>query len=119
MADREDREGQGLARQRYSWRTLTGPAPITDTGNVFVARAYLIKVEAAIERGGWSSSEAVGLYKERDRWKARANGTDARYSIVGNRQGGLTKHETAAVRQQQIIADMIRDMSNWGRSDGD
>lgn len=106
MADREEREGMGLTRRKYSWRTITGPTPDVKYGDRKAAKAYLDQINAAIDRGGWTSSEAAGLYEARRVWKARAAGMDARYNLVGNRQGGLTAAEARIVRQEQIILDM-------------
>lgn len=119
VADREERESLGVDRLKYSWRTMTGPAPTVDNGDRVAARAYLIRLEAAIDQGGWSSSEASGLYLARKIWSARASGRDPRYDVVGNRQGALTKEETSDVKMRRIVLDMQSILGNNGRSNGD
>lgn len=114
MADREDRLAQGKKSFKYAWRSITGPTPRVTVGDRQTARSYLHKIEQAIEHGGWTSSEAAGLYLARKVWSARAAGDDQRYNEVGNRQGGLTKFETANVKQRQIVADMRAALDNNG-----
>lgn len=117
VADREEREARGLKCLKYSWRTETGPTPQVHRGDIEAAKIYLRKLEIAIDKGGWSSSEALGLYNARKVWSARAKGNDPRYAEVGNRKGGLTKEETAAVKQRQIVLNMKRLLER--RSNGD
>lgn len=119
VSDREEREARGIKRLKYTWRTITGPAPTTDRGDLEAARQYLRKIEAAIDQGGWTSSEATGLYLAKKVWAARALGDDPRYNEVGNRQGGLTRQETANVAQRRIVIEMKRTLEEAGRSHGD
>lgn len=119
MADREDREAQGKDRLKYSWRSLTGPAPTTTTGDKQAAQAYLNRLNHAIDVGGWTSSEAAGLYLAKRVWQSRAKGEDHRYAEVGNKSGGLDKQQTANVKQRQIVADMRKVLDKSFRSGGD
>lgn len=119
VADREEREARGVDRLKYTWRSMTGPAPSVDTGDRVVAMNYLRRLEAAADHGGWSTSEANGLLLARKLWRARAYGDDPRYDVVGNRMGGLTKEETSAVKMRQIILDMKRELERSGKSNGD
>lgn len=118
VADREEREARGIKRLKYTWRTEVGPAPKVKFGDKITAAAYLRKIEAAIEKGGWNTSEATGLYLARKVWSARAKGTDPRYAEVGNKSSGLTKQETASIEMRKIVLNMQQILES-GRSNGD
>lgn len=118
VTDREEREARGLRCLKYTWRTEVGPTPQVKFGDKLAAQNYLRKIEAAVDKGGWTSSEALGLYFARKVWAARAKGDDPRYAEVGNRSSGLTKKETANVEMRKIILNMKR-LLEPGRSNGD
>lgn len=118
MADREERESRGLKCLKYTWRTEVGPTPQVKFGDKEAAKTYLRKLEAAIDRGGWTTSEALGLYHARKVWSARAKGDDPRYAEVGNRASGLTKQETSNIETRKIILNMKRILEP-GRPNGD
>lgn len=117
VADREERESRGLKQLKYTWRTEVGPAPNVKFGDRIAAAAYVRKLDAAIEKGGWTSSEAVGLHNAHRVWSARAKGTDPRYAEVGNRSSGLTKKETANIEMRKIVLNMQQILES-GRSNG-
>lgn len=117
-ADREEREAHGRELPA-AYRHMIGPTPNCLPGDKESARIYHNRILAAIEHGGWTRSEWQRLYKLRDKWKARAEGTDQRFKEVGNRQGGLTKQETTNVKQRRIVEAMQRELANAFKSSGD
>ncbi len=118
MEAREERWALNVPRLRYRWRTVVGPTPKVSHGDVEAARIYLWKLERAREEGEWNSSEITGLWLAIKKWRARAQGTDPRYSLVGNKPGGLDKPTTANVRDARIIAQM-RQLLNRRGGNGD
>lgn len=57
----------------------------------------MARLEKAISQGDWARHEREHLYRERDRWRKRAEGKDARFEVVGNRPGRITDSEEAIV----------------------
>jgi hypothetical protein len=125
-AEREAYERPYPAAYRY----LLGPSPSLlagDTvgarsllaGDTVGARAYLSRIEAAIEQGGWTRSEARRLRRLRDKWRARATGTDPRFKEVGNRRGGLNQFETANVKARRTMAEIKEAMMKAIQGGGD
>lgn len=80
-------------RGTAAYYSLIGPPPNCGPGEVGAARVYLAKVLKAIELGGWTHSEYVGLKKLEGTWRARATGRDARFLVVGNYQGRLPRDQ--------------------------
>lgn len=114
----------GVRSRPYSWRTMVGPVPQVDHQDLMAARLYLNRIEAAIDQGGWTTSEAKGLYKARNVWRCRAAGKDLRYNMRGNRTGGMEKTEAARLRDRRRVQAMIDYLkqprqSGRGRSNGD
>lgn len=118
MSDREERVARGVKALKYTWRTIVGPTPELKRGDRLAAKEYLRRLEDAIDKGGWTTSEAAGLYLARKVWQARAQGEDPRYDEVGNRKGGLTKQESSAVEMRRIMLDMRKALENSARGEG-
>lgn len=118
MADREERWSAGVDKLKYAWRTITGPAPEVKRGDREAARWYLKRLYSAEEHGGWTSSEASGLSLAIKLWKKRAAGEDPRFDEVGNRKGGLTKEESAAIEMRRIILNMKQALERSARGEG-
>lgn len=117
-ADREEREAYGRPLPA-AYRHLLGPAPSLSAGDTTGARAYLSRIEQAVEHGGWTRSEWRRLRSLRSKWKARVSGEDARFKEVGNRRGGLTPCETANVKTRRTIAEMGSKLMAMFKSEGD
>ncbi len=117
-ADREEREATGKTL-RATYYYLLGPIPNCRFGDRQAAKLYLLRIEAAIDHGGWTRSEAMRLRKMRAKWKARAEGNDPRFNEVGNRQGGLHPQEASMVRHRKLVAGMKAILEQSGRSNGD
>lgn len=118
LSDREEREAYGRDLPA-AYRYLIGPTPKCLPSDRITARSYLTKIEHAIEVGGWTRSEWRRLHGLKNKWKARANGQDARFNLIGNKSRGLNKQETANVRDRRIVQQMIAKLQNSGRSNGD
>lgn len=112
MQDRVDRWAQDKDKQPYTWRSVVGPTPVVSSGDRMTARLYLNRIEEALDQGGWTTSEGVGLRRARKVWRARALGQDPRYEIRGNKPGGMEKVEAAHLRDQRLIQSMIKDLKS-------
>jgi hypothetical protein len=86
--DRAYREAYGRTL-RSAYYPIIGDAPDCGPGERDKARAHWERIEKAIEIGGWSGPERTRLYRLRDKWKARAEGKDARFEVAGTRAGRL------------------------------
>jgi hypothetical protein len=87
-------------RPRSTYVDLIGESPECKPGDREAAKAYLERIERAIEHGGWSSGERTRLYRKRDLWALRAKGLDARFQIAGTKAGRLdpkTEQEVEAL----------------------
>lgn len=105
IADREDREAHGWAyRSRYL--TITGPHPVLGPGDHAGARAYLLLIEQAIDRGGWTDNERTRLHRLRRVWSSRAAGQDHRFNLYGNRPGALTADERRQLQHHSSVTSI-------------
>lgn len=75
--------GGRTRRVRAAYWSLIGDPPHCAPGDVDQARVYHRRIWQAIDCGGWTRSERAALYVLARRWLARANGTDARFALVG------------------------------------
>lgn len=112
--ERREREELGLIRQRYTWRTHTGPVPQLRSGDREAAKAYLHRLEAARKMGGWTHSEWAGLYQAIAKWKARAEGNDPRFNLVGNQSGGLHPTKLSSIRQDRAVVALKAEIAKFG-----
>lgn len=104
-ADRHEREQHGR-NLPAAYRHLIGLTPQCKAGDRVTARAYLTRIEAAIEHGGWTRSEWRRLYKLRDKWQARATGRDPRYDEIGNASGGVRSDVQARIHDRRLVNEM-------------
>lgn len=81
---------------RSGYRHIVGDAPMCGPRDLLAAKAFLAKIERALDEATFSESEGgYGLSKtERNRlkrmqeqWGRRARGDDPRFNVVGNRGG--------------------------------
>jgi hypothetical protein len=90
-------DGQKPVRQRdprtAAYYDIIGPAPRCGPGEASTARVYLAKILKALELGGWTHAEYVGLKRLEKTWRARAVGKDVRFLMVGNYQGRLPREQ--------------------------
>lgn len=70
-----------------AYRYLLGERPKCGPNDQTAARLYLSRIQQAIAQGGWTTSERNNLYALRKKWRARAEGRDMRFVLVGNAQG--------------------------------
>lgn len=87
---------------RAPYWPLIGPAPHCEPGDTRTAMVFLRKLDAAIERGGWTNSERAALYDLRAKWAPRALGTDPRFMLVGTMPGRLPKALEAKIKQLRL-----------------
>lgn len=71
------------------WHEI-GPSPTCGPGETEIARAFVRKIDGAMDRGGWTRSEQAHLSRLRKTWLKRANGDDARFMIVGTAKGKVS-----------------------------
>lgn len=55
------------------------------------------RITKLMDRGGWTTSERTMLCGARQKWRARADGKDARYRVVGTKRGRLSRDQQAQV----------------------
>jgi hypothetical protein len=72
-----------------AYYAILGPSPDCEPDDRDTARAYWMKIEAALAQGGWTENEVIRLRKLRKRWARRAMGRDPRFKLVGTRNGRL------------------------------
>ena len=118
LSDREEREAYGKDLPA-AYRYILGPTPKCRPSDHISAKSYLIRIEHAIELGGWTRSEWRRLHALEKKWRHRANGTDPRFNIAGNKSAGLNKLDTANIRDRRIIQQMMDTLRQSGRSNGD
>lgn len=106
VADREQREAYGKPLPAC-YRHIIGPTPKCGSGDVRSAKIFLDKILAAIDEGGWSSSEFSRLYRLRDKWQARASGLNARFMVVGNKSGTPQAPERAHIKIRQQVQGIL------------
>lgn len=71
------------------YRHVLGTAPKCGPDDRMAARGYLFRIEQALKLEGLSGSERNFLRTTRAKWKARAEGRDARFMVAGTRGGKL------------------------------
>jgi hypothetical protein len=69
---------------------MIGPPP-TRPGDTVAARAYVEKIERLLDTEDVNTVERRQLYKQRLKWRPRAQGRDTRWMQVGSRRGRLKK----------------------------
>lgn len=93
------------------WTMLGGAAPNCGPGDHRSARVFLSRIEAAIDRGGWTRNEWRNLSKLHERWTARAYGDDPRFEFAGIKAGRLPRDTETYIktrRQQIALRDHLR-----------
>lgn len=89
MNARADKRGL-VPRRANRTRGYYAFLPMPPTGNSLIAaRTYYGAICLAIDHAGWTRGEWAGLRRLERRWRARVNGEDARWSIVGAKPGRL------------------------------
>ena len=97
-SERAERTG----RAAY-WPLLGGSSPACRPRDRDTAKAFLLRIEAAIERGGWTRNEWRNLHQLHERWSARAHGLDPRFEEVGTAPGRLDRDKEAWIRRRRRI----------------
>ncbi len=86
-------------KPRSCYASTIGDSPVLAAGDRAGARRFLLRVESAIDQGGWSSLERTRLYRLRDKWRSRASGQDRRFNLVGTRPGRLSEDQEYALHR--------------------
>ncbi|KKK67033.1 hypothetical protein LCGC14_2958110 [marine sediment metagenome] len=94
---------------KSAYANMLGSPPVCAPRDFRAAASFLHKVEDAIRRGGWTRNEWRRLYGMRTKWTARANGTDERFRLAGNRRTGLTSRDT----RHLTMVRHIRKIRRW------
>jgi hypothetical protein len=106
--DQAVRERLGITPKDYgtcwhaAYREMIGERPELGPGDVDGARLYHSRIVAAIEKGEsdgcWTDSETCRLKRMELKWRRRAEGLDARFQILGNRNGGTPRERVGDIR---------------------
>ena len=99
--DREERRARGGRWSAAYWPMLGGGAPLCSPGDTTSAKAFLLKLESAIDRGGWTRNEWAHLHELHRVWSARAYGDDPRFNLVGNRAGRLDREVEKNIKRRK------------------
>jgi hypothetical protein len=97
-----------VIRPASAWRHQLGDPPVCSPGDHGAARDHLARVERVIDAGGWTRNERTNLYRERDKWRRRAEGRDVRFEVAGNRAGPLTISEQAKVIVVRATVEFVQ-----------
>lgn len=111
-AEVEDRRYRESHRSslRSAYLAIVGENPDLGPNDVAGAQLQLDKINEAIRHGHWTRGEWARLHTMKKKYELRVQGRDARYRVVGNKKGGLTKQQAQEVQHyQSLIAiwDMI------------
>ena len=95
-----------------AYRHKLGPTPIVATGSHEEAEAMALRIEYVLQEGeGYTRAERRRLWAMHRKWVKRARGHDARYEVVGNRQGGLNGGERKRVSLRSLAIKMLEDIT--------
>ncbi len=109
FTDSLERKAWGI-KLPSAYRDKLGPAPIIATGSREEAEAMALRIEYVLQQGeGYTRAERRRLWAMHRKWARRAQGADARYEVVGNRQGGLSKGERKQVSLRSLAIKMLED----------
>lgn len=118
-ADRMARaERAGQLQYQPSRPTFAHEINLAEPGaGVAHARRMLDRIVAINDRGGWTTSERVMLWRAKQTWQRRVDGKDARYLAVGNKRGRLTASQQRQVQAfedamaiQSIVAEAVAEV---------
>jgi hypothetical protein len=120
------RPADRMAREERAGQTQYQPARPTFAhlihlaapgSGVAHAQRMVDAIVAINDRGGWTTSERVMLWRAKQIWQRRVEGKDARYLVVGNRRGRLAAWQQAkvnevraAIETGQALDDLLRDI---------
>ena len=115
FTDRLEREAWGI-KLPSAYRHKLGPSPIVATGSREEAEAMALRIEYVLQEGeGYTRAERRRLWAMHRKWVKRARGVDARYEVVGNRQGGLNGGERSRVSLRSLAIKMLEDITRESR----
>lgn len=80
-------------RLRSTYLQITGGTPELRPDDRAGAWVMVRRIDAALEKGGWTKNENRRLHGMREKWLARANGQDLRFRVMGNKSGGMNEGE--------------------------
>lgn len=113
--DRLEREAWGT-KLPSAYRHKLGPSPIIATGSREEAEAMALRIEYVLQEGeGYTRAERRRLWVMHRKWLRRARGYDARYEVVGNRQGGLNGGERKRVSLRRTAIKMLEETTREGQ----
>lgn len=108
-----DREERAVGRKlRHAYRGIVGDSPQLGPGDHTGAFAMLAGVQRAIEHGMWTRNEWTALHEMERKWRARAEGRDARFEVAGTKPGRLKRPEE---QQMRIARDRARQVERVRR----
>ena len=114
--DRSEIEERAAGRRyRHAYYTIVGDPPQLAPGDREGARAFLRRIEEAIERGGWTRWEWARLYRMRQRWRDRAEGRDPRFELAGTKPGRLPRKIETQIALEREQLDRQAHRLRWRR----
>jgi hypothetical protein len=115
------KRNQGYSENRPI-EQIVGRAPSTP-GDVAGAKRFLARITRTLEGGTLSQGERRALYKQRERWTKRADGSDMRWMIHGSAPGRPSKAKLSKEQREEIeledpiVAEIIRKYDRPRRAD--
>ncbi len=104
MESQQERRGK-----RAAWREYAGDSPYCGPADHERAKAYVRRLDGAVAQGGWDHNEREHLYRERDKWRRRAEGEDARFELAGTKPGQLSMVDEMKVVLLQKQLDLKKE----------
>ena len=115
FVDQLERKAWGI-KLPSAYRDKLGPTPIVATGSHEEAYAMALRIEYVLQEGeGYTRAERRRLWAMHRKWVKRARGADARYEVVGNRQGGLNGGERRQVSLRSLAIEMLEEITRENR----
>lgn len=102
LLDGERERQRPPVKRTAAYYAVIGPAPECAAGEIGKARVYLARIVRALDLGGWSHSEYIGLKRLERQWRERATGRDVRFMQVGNYSGRLLREDEVRIRMMQL-----------------
>lgn len=86
-----------------AYHTIVGDLPEVKERDFATCSDIVMRVQKAIDYGGWTRSEWRRLHRLKAKWKLRADGGDARFNVVGTKKTGLSAEQR---KRLQLIKDL-------------
>lgn len=92
ISDRIERERWVGRKFRSPYAHLVAIPAIVRAGDTATAKSVLYRIEAVMEKGGWTRNEWARIHKLRQAWEKRAAGQDVGFMLRGWKRKGDGQH---------------------------